>query len=700
MSRPARIAAISAAVLAALLLLYAGVGTLVVPRVLASQLEQLARDELSLEASTTDIRFDPFRLRLVVEGFALGEMGAPPQAAFDVLRVDLDAPALLGRVVAVDELYLAGARIEIRVSEAGAVSVGGVPLGAEDAAAEGQGEAPPDEPEPSEPGEPPLEQLVIRRLVIERGKLQLLDASRDPVAEREIGPIDLAVEALDLTVLLRTEGVGAQRSAAALEIHLPEGAQLVVRGDLEVRPVRLDLAFELSKFPLASLQPWVAPFVRAELRGGLLDAQGHVAMGLEPEAPDSVGVEGSLGVSGLEVGEPGVDEPMLAWKALDVAEIAVSSAPLVVRVGSVSLAEPVARLVLSANGLNAVTAFAPDEGEGRDAPEPPAPEPAADAEPLVVEVGSIDVSKGRVRFEDRTIEPSYTLELVGLDVHVDPFSLDPKSRSRVKLAAKLDGYAPLALDGSLAPLAPREFTDLALGIEQLEIASFSPYSGRFVGRELEGGRFSLDVKVGISDEHVDGKNRVVVERLLFGKGVESPAATTLPVATAAGLLADADGQIVIDVPVKGDFDDPGFSYGGALLDTLRTLITRVVATPFKMVGGMVSLGGKLFRPEDLRVIGFAPGSTAIEGEEILKLDGLAAALVQNPELEIEVRGGADPAVDDADLRALARQRAGAVRDQLVARGVEASRVRIGDVSLSASDGAADGGAVLTHLEIR
>jgi hypothetical protein len=184
----------------------------------------------------------------------------------------------------------------------------------------------------------------------------------------------------------------------------------------------------------------------------------------------------------------------------------------------------------------------------------------------------------------------------------------------------------------------------------------------------------------------------------FGKSVASPDATSLPVATAAVLLADANGRIRLDLPVEGDLDDPAFSYTGTLVDTLRTLITRVVQTPFKMVGGMVALGGKLFRPEELEQTWFPAGRNELEGDEPTKLEAVAAMLVANPKLGIEIRGGAAPAADgDADLRILARRRADAVRSRLEKKGVQPDRITIGDIDVSAK---VEGERVRTRLRLR
>jgi outer membrane protein OmpA-like peptidoglycan-associated protein len=115
---------------------------------------------------------------------------------------------------------------------------------------------------------------------------------------------------------------------------------------------------------------------------------------------------------------------------------------------------------------------------------------------------------------------------------------------------------------------------------------------------------------------------------------------------------------------------------------------------------MVSLGGQLFSQEELMLAVFAPKSTDLAKIERTKLDAVAQTLEENPELEIEIRGAADPTLDgDEDLHALARRRARAVRKHLEGEGVDEGRIRTGDVDIGPRDDGPDG-KIVTHLRLR
>ena len=114
---------------------------------------------------------------------------------------------------------------------------------------------------------------------------------------------------------------------------------------------------------------------------------------------------------------------------------------------------------------------------------------------------------------------------------------------------------------------------------------------------------------------------MLIDQFTFGEKTESPDATGLPVRLAVALLKDRRGLIDIDMPVRGDLNEPDFRYGGVLLNALLNVITKVVTSPFAALGGLVGGGG-----EDLQFIEFQVGVDTLERAEQQKIESLAKAL--------------------------------------------------------------------------
>jgi hypothetical protein len=160
----------------------------------------------------------------------------------------------------------------------------------------------------------------------------------------------------------------------------------------------------------------------------------------------------------------------------------------------------------------------------------------------------------------------------------------------------------------------------------------------------------LDLAYKVSQKQLEAENKLAVEQLAFGDKTDSPDATSLPVPFAVALLKDRNGRIDLDLPIRGDLKDPDFKYGKAVWATLGNLLTKMVASPFALMGKLVPGGGD---GAELQHLTFEPGSAAIAPGEMKKIDALMKGLEERPGLRLEITGTADP---QRDRQAMALQK--------------------------------------------
>ena len=132
----------------------------------------------------------------------------------------------------------------------------------------------------------------------------------------------------------------------------------------------------------------------------------------------------------------------------------------------------------------------------------------------------------------------------------------------------------------------------------------------------------------------------MIDQFTFGDSTNSPDATSLPVRLAMALLKDRHGKIDIDLPVRGDMNDPDFRYGRVVLNALVNLITKVATSPFAALGNLVGGSG-----EDLQYVDFDPANREFTDKEQRSCDHWSKALNERPALRLEVVGRADPKLD-------------------------------------------------------
>jgi hypothetical protein len=141
------------------------------------------------------------------------------------------------------------------------------------------------------------------------------------------------------------------------------------------------------------------------------------------------------------------------------------------------------------------------------------------------------------------------------------------------------------------------------------------------------------------------ENAVKLDQFYLGEKVESPDATHLPVKLGLAILRDRKGVIAFDLPIEGSLDDPDVKYGKLVWKAIFGLLGKIATSPFTLIG-------KLFGGEagDLSSVAFVPGASALDTAATAKLQGLAKALQERPELRLDVEGAVDDAQDGGALR--------------------------------------------------
>jgi hypothetical protein len=120
---------------------------------------------------------------------------------------------------------------------------------------------------------------------------------------------------------------------------------------------------------------------------------------------------------------------------------------------------------------------------------------------------------------------------------------------------------------------------------------------------------------------------------------------SLPLGLAVALLKDSEGKIDIDLPVRGNVDDPEFRYGRVVLKAIGGLIVKIAASPFALLGKMLGV-----ESSDLEYVAFPGGRSDLLPPEIQRAGKLAEALALRPELVLELPGVVDKDVDGLALK--------------------------------------------------
>ena len=217
--------------------------------------------------------------------------------------------------------------------------------------------------------------------------------------------------------------------------------------------------------------------------------------------------------------------------------------------------------------------------------------------------------------------------------------------SKVDFKGRAGGLAPITITGHAMPLRSDLDTDVVLKIQGADLTDFTPYTGKYLGYTVQKGKLVLDAHLRIERRNLKSDNAVKLDQFYLGEKVPSPDATGLPVKLGLAILRDRKGVIGFDLPIEGSLDDPNVKYGKLVWKAIFNLLGKIATSPFTLIG-------KLFGSDagDLSSVAFAPGEAALDAAATAKLQALAKALQERPELRLEAEGAVDEGQDGGALR--------------------------------------------------
>ncbi|WP_110968911.1 DUF748 domain-containing protein [Pseudomonas huaxiensis] len=465
-------------------------------------------------------------------------------------------------------------------------------------------------------------QVLLRDTQLRNYQVHLADRTQKEAVALDVGPINLDLQNFD----------SLNKSPFTLKLDSGVGKQgkLQASGEVNLAPVTAKLKVSTQDIDLRIAQAYISPFIRLELRSGMLGSDLNVD--LKSTEPLAFAITGKARVNQLHTLDTIKNRDFVKWQQLDLDGIEYRHGDAL-SIAKVNLLQPYARFMINEDRTTNVDDLLipqpADNGAKNQAKAAP-----GNSKPLGVHIGQIDINDGSANFADFSLTPNFATAVQQLNGQIGTIDNRQPKPAKVDVKGKVDRYAPVIIKGALNPFNPMASLDIATSFRRVELTTLTPYSGKFAGFRIRKGRLNLDLHYVITNGQLKAENKVVLEQLQLGEKVDSPDAVDLPIRLAVALLKDTEGKISIELPVTGDLNNPQFSVMPIVWQTLRNLVLRAAQAPFKFIGGLIAGGGS----EDLGNVAFAPGSSDLSTDAQGALDKLSAALKERPALRLEIEG--------------------------------------------------------------
>lgn len=465
-------------------------------------------------------------------------------------------------------------------------------------------------------------QWQIKQIAIDKGDLTLTESSSGKPQARQLSGLKLALGPLN--------SKGEQPSKLTLATHFNQNTPLTFDGQLTLTPFALSGDINQQGLPLTLAQPYLADLVRIKVQNGLLSSKTRLDLATTTQGDLSkLSLQGGLDVNGLKVVDRADNQRLLEFNTLALTGLTYDGISQQMRIKEIALNKPFARIEIHEDGTTNLQQLLLPQPAATKHTQTSAGSKGPD---FRFTIDQLRTEQGNLRFADRSLSQDFVADIASLGGQSRHISNIPGQRSDLAFNGKVDRYAPVTIRGGTNLLVANPILDIAVAFHNLELTTFTPYSGTYAGYAIDKGQLSMKLHYKLEGNRLEGDNDITIKKLQLGEKIKSDQAKDLPLGLAIALLSDANGVIQMNLKVKGDLDQPDFSIGNIFWDVLGNTLSKAITSPFSLLASLAD------GTEDLDELPFLPGDPDLTPTQQEKLVKLAQALKDRPKLSMNIRG--------------------------------------------------------------
>ena len=320
--------------------------------------------------------------------------------------------------------------------------------------------------------------------------------------------------------------------------------------------------------------------------------------------------------------------------------------------------------------------------------------------PYHVIVDQLTVSPGSsALFTDNGIQPSLTRVLDIEQLQVDNFNTRDKDQAaHIQLKARNGNYATIESDVTIRPMAPKLTLQATAKIREVELPPISPYVSSALGYTINSGHLNMDLDITSKQGELDGDSRIVLRQFDLGGKKDGNALLkvgAVPLDLAVDALKNRNNEIVLDLPMSGNIENPNFQWQSFFLLPIRQGLFKASSAylmqtfvPYANVITLVQFAGEQALKLRVEPLQFALGEEDITApEQEAFLDQMITLMKDRKGAQLRACGVSvvrdvdedtpyDALTRDqrSELLELADERAETLKGYLVDKGIKSSRI--------------------------
>lgn len=387
-----------------------------------------------------------------------------------------------------------------------------------------------------------------------------------------------------------------------------------------------DAEITIQKLYLNAFTEYAAKYAKVNTLDGTFNSQIKIAGNIK-EAEKSL-ISGYVEILDF-VMEDQQNKKFLGTKRLDcvLKEVDVDNMSFIV--DTLLLTEPYVYFEMDtvSNNFYHIFEIIPESGDSLEISEVSIDTVTESSDSIYYAINFIQIREGILDYRDN-------ITGVPFDYNLSEITMDSDS---IKSTSQwIDLYSQMLLNkrGTLKAevgVNPSNPLDIKLDyvITDFQLGDLNIYSRHYMGFPIVYGDMYYKSETEILNGQLTSDNKLVIKHVELGN--KKGGLYSLPLKFALFILKDRHGVINLDIPVRGDLNDPQVSVGKIIWATFKNLIIKVAAKPFDMLSGLLNVD-----PSDIESIVFDYQDTTLTDKRKKQLDLLLELEQKKEGLGIEL----------------------------------------------------------------
>jgi len=296
-----------------------------------------------------------------------------------------------------------------------------------------------------------------------------------------------------------------------------------------------------------------------------------------------------------------------------------------------------------------------DEGleksvQAAETPAVNAADTAEETNPLQIAIKQLKATgDSKIHFIDQSVEPEFTMVLDFQKAELNNINTaDPQQPITLALEAKAGKYTTFKADGMIKPFLEIPEMDIKAVLRAMDLYPLTPYTHDSLGLDLKSGTLDADVSVTTVKQAMDGNvvlklHQFEVESVDVENSLQSQ--IPLPLNVALDALRDRNNVIKLEIPIKGDSNNPDFNFNDAMRQALSKGVSKgaiaylsYTLQPYGALIAVAKYAGEEVSRVRLKPTAFAPGESTLDKTDRDYLGKVAVILHDRPNISVKLCG--------------------------------------------------------------